>query len=544
MNLQSPNLGDCNKFYYICKCLLREKRTDPVQQVSSLLKRRKKKYKLIKTIGASKDSKEIDALVIKGELYIKEHLSTVKPEFDFEGEEAKQKQQKLQEVKAFVSDIDKVLLNGHQQILNRVFDSIGFQQIEDPIFRNLVLARLSYPSSKRATVEYLKSYFDEDIHLHKIYRYLDKLNDIKQSEIQKISVSHTLNIHNGTLGVLFYDVTTLYFETDTSDDLRQTGFSKDGKHSNPQIVLGLLVSKEGCPLAYSIHKGNQYEGHTLLPTIKDFITKYQLSDFIIVADSGMLNKNNIEELEKNEYQYIIGAKIKNEKKKMTQWILSLDKQSNILYEKELNKRKNKRLIISYSAERAGKDAYNREKGIKRLEKQFATGTITKDKISKRGYNKFLSIAHDKIAVSIDYQKIAEDQQWDGLKGYITNSNIANEEVLTAYHQLYNVEQSFRIAKSTLEIRPMFHFNENRIKAHISICFVALKVYKELDRILKTNKIGLSVDKVLDIAKTIVTIKVKLNSDNEIYTQTLFLTSRQKSIRPLFEDDFWGTAKLY
>lgn len=541
--MQSPIWGTASVYFVFLRMFIKKKKNRSGSTSVVVVEKKNQKIKLIKSIGTGKTDIEISSLIAQGEQFIKDQQLTIKPELDFNGEQNIAKQKKLNDVKSFVSDIANVLINGHQQILNRVFDLVGFQEIKDPIFRNLVLARLSYPSSKKATVEYLKSYFNEDVNLHKIYRYLDKLNELQQSDIQRISVNHTLNIHGGTLGVLFYDVTTLYFETDHPDELRKTGYSKDGKHANPQIVLGLLVSKDGCPLAYSINQGNQYEGHTLLPVIQNFIKQYQLSDFIVVADSGMLNEANVQELERNHYPYIIGARIKNEKKDISQWILSLKKDANILYERELGYRKGERLIVGYSEERAKKDAYNREKGIKRLEKQYATGTITKDKISKRGYNKFLSLSGNNIGVSIDYQKIEDDRQWDGLKGYITNCNLTNIDVVTAYHQLYNVEQSFRITKSKLEIRPMFHFNANRIRAHISICFVALKIYKELDRILKINNIGISVDKVLDIAKTIVTIKIKLNNENEFYTETLFLTPRQKSIEQLFDEKFWGTAKL-
>ena len=131
----------------------------------------------------------------------------------------------------------------------------------------LVKARLAYPTSKAATVEYLKNHFDEDVDLSKIYRYLDKLSDHQHDIVQDISVRHTAKLFGGNIGVLFYDVTTLYFEADYEDDLRKTGFSKEGRHSNPQIILGLLVSLGGYPLAYCIHEGNKYEGHTMLPTI-------------------------------------------------------------------------------------------------------------------------------------------------------------------------------------------------------------------------------------------------------------------------------------
>ncbi len=158
-------------------------------------------------------------------------------------------------------------------ILDRVFDSIGYNKIEDDIFRKLVKVRLSYPASKAATVEYLKNHFDEDMDLSKIYRYLDKLADNQQDIVQDISVKHTLELLGGNMGILFYDVTTLYFETDHEDDLRKKGCSKEGKHCNPQTLLGLLVSLDGYPLAYCIHEGNKYEGHTMLPMIESFIKK-------------------------------------------------------------------------------------------------------------------------------------------------------------------------------------------------------------------------------------------------------------------------------
>ena len=131
---------------------------------------------------------------------------------------------------------------------------MGFNRIEDTVFRQVVKARLSYPASKAATVEYLKNHFDEDVSLSKIYRYLDKLSSNQHEIVQDISVLHTRRILGGHIGILFYDVTTLYFEADYEDELRKTGFSKEGRHKNPQIILGLLVSQEGYPQAYCIHE--------------------------------------------------------------------------------------------------------------------------------------------------------------------------------------------------------------------------------------------------------------------------------------------------
>jgi transposase len=299
--------------------------------------------------------------------------------------------------------------------------------------------------------------------------------------------------------------------------------------------LGLLVSEGGYPLSYSIHEGSKYEGHTMLPVVEDFVRKFNLKDFIIVADSALMNNENITHLEEKNYQYIIGARIKNEGKPVTNWILSQDKIDGVFY--EYQKSEKCRLIVGYSGKRAKKDGYNREKGIWRLEKDYKNGSITKGKINKRGYNKFLEMSSD-VKVKINYEKIKQDEQWDGLKGYITNTNLAANLICEHYSGLWQIERAFRISKGTLELRPMFHFTKKRIEAHVCLCFVAYKVYKEFERILKTNNISLSVDSVLNIAKTITTMKIKLPVSGEIMTKTMLLTQRHKSIAVLFDNTFW------
>ena len=416
----------------------------------------------------------------------------------------------------------------------------GLRWIRDQSGLSDMFEQYSQEKFERETVNYLKSHFDEDVQLYQLYEYLDKLNDTQKDIIQKISVEHTCKLLGGKIGLVFYDVTTLYFETDFGDDLRKTGFSKDGKHAQPQIVLGLLVSEGGYPLAYSIHEGNKYEGHTMLPVIEDFVKKFGLSDFVVVADSGLMNADNIALLEKNNYQYILGARIKNESKSITQWILSQEKQDGVFY--EYPKTENGRLIVGYSERRAKKDAHNRERGIKRLENEFNSGSITKDKINKRGYNKFLEVS-DNVKVKINYDKIKEDEKWDGWKGYITNTTLSAQMVYSQYSGLWQVERTFRITKGTLELRPMFHFTPKRIKAHVCICFVAYKVYKELERILKVSNVNLSVDKVLDIAKTITTIRLRLPETGKVIERTMLLTNRHKLIDCLFEENFWNDNRM-
>ena len=420
--------------------------------------------------------------------------------------------------------MDSVLINGTQLLLNQVYDSIGFDRIPDEILRHLVIARVSQPRSKLATVDYLKSYYDEDIDLNRIYRYMDKLYNTQMELAQQISVEHTRKIFGDKIGLMFYDVTTLYFETSQTDALREPGFSKDGKTAESQVVLGLLVSEGGYPLSYSLFNGSQYEGFTMIPMIDDFKQRFTLgADFVVVADSGLMNKNNVALLQEAGYKYILGARIKNEGASVKQWILSLEKKDKTSYE---HKRQNgERLIVSYSEKRAKKEAYNRNRGIARLRKAYKSGHITKQQFNKQEYNKLLEISEEKIA---------EDCKWDGLKGYITNTDLDAERVIAQYHGLWVVERAFRISKGTLEMRPIFHFTERRIEAHICICFIAYKVYKELERLIGINKIDMGVDHVLGAAKTITTIRIKMPENGTYFTKTLFLTEKHLAIKSLFD----------
>ena len=395
----------------------------------------------------------------------------------------------------------------------------------------MVIARVSQPMSKLATVEYLKSYYDEDVDLNHIYRYMDRLYKTQQEMVQDISVEHTSKILGGRIGLMFYDVSTLYFETARTDTLREPGFSKDGKMSESQVVLGLLVSEGGYPLSYSLFNGSQYEGYTMIPMIDDFKQRFSLGDdFVVVADSGLMNEDNVKLLRSAGYKYIIGARIKSEKKAVKDWILGHEKKDGCYFERKRNNEE--RLIVGYSETRAKKDAYNRNRGVARLRKAYSSGRLTKSQVNRRGYNKFLEISKD-VEVSISEDKIAEDEKWDGLKGYITNTDLKADKVVAQYHGLWVVERAFRISKGTLEMRPMFHFTERRIEAHVCICFVAYKVYKELERIIKTAGINMSVGDVIKAAKTITTIRVRMPENNDILTKTLFLTEKHKAIEPLF-----------
>lgn len=484
-----------------------------------VIEKSRHKYRVKKSFGSAINETELNLLISKAHSWIKDYRGV--QEFDFDNEKAL--------FQTLLSSITSHKLVGIDLVLGQIFDEIGFSRIEDELFRDLVLYRLVYPKSKLKTTEYLyrfaqKSYSEDDV-----YRYMDKFYNTQKELIQQISYEHTLMILPHGISVVFYDVTTIYFETDYEDDLRKTGFSKEGKHQNPQIVLGLLVSEGGYPLAYDIFEGKQYEGRTMLPIINGFKKKYKIDNLIVVADSGLLSKDNIEELAANNYEFILGARIKNEKQDIKDKILALNLKNG---ESKIIKKGYLKLIVAYSDLRAKKDKYNREKGIKRLEKNLKTGRLTKSSINNRGYNKFLEMNGD-IQVKINQEKIQADEKWDGLKGYLTNSKLNKNKILNNYKQLWLIEKAFRIAKTDLKIRPVFHYKQRRIEAHICLNFVAYKIYKELERQLKEHKSDLSPEKVIEIIQSIYEIEVTTPKMKDKITKTLIITEEHRRISEIF-----------
>ena len=357
--------------------------------------------------------------------------------------EAERHKQKRSDVERFFDSISDIRQDGARLILEPIYNGIGFDKLGDDTLKLLAISRVCRPKSKVATVEYLKRHFDEDISLNRIYRYMDTLYNTQREQIQEISVEHTRKVLGGQIGIVFYDVTTLHFESAREDVLRCPGFSKDGKTSESQIVLGLLVSRDGYPLSYNVFNGSQYEGRTMIPIIDDFVKRFSLTDFIVVADAGLLSRKNINLLKKAGYKFILGGRIKKETKAIQDWVLSLPKQEGKLNEKIING--DERVVISYSESRAAKDRHNRDKGIQRLRKAYSSGKISKKNVNQRGYNKFLIIEND-VLVSINEEKIADDAKWDGLKSYVTNTELPPAEVIshlsiTAYGSLNEHSES-------------------------------------------------------------------------------------------------------
>jgi len=448
-------------------------------------------YKVVKTVGCAKNAETLQRLESKANHIIRTCDGKQPEFFSF-------KSPKEIEIENFLKDLSNKQIHtiGPELIFGTLFNRIGFNIVEEDLFRHIVIARLAYPTSKLKTVDYLYRYRGITIKPNTVYRFLDDLRDIHKEAVEQCAFEYTKRTLKN-ITVVFYDMTSLYFEAEDEDDLRKIGFSKDGKFQKPQIMLGLLVGEHGYPIGYDIFEGNVFEGHTLMPVLHRIRDKYKFNNPIVIADAGLLSKRNMENLAEKNYSFIIGARIKNENENTKQEILQKsegirDGQSFII-----KKTNGTRLIITCSDKRRKKDFYNRERGLRKLRKRIKTGRLTKESINNRGYNKFLQLK-GRIEVEIDEEKIKQDIVWDGLKGYITNTKLPAKNIVANYRHLWQIEKAFRISKTDLKIRPIHHYRRKRIEAHICIAFAAYTIYKELERLLYKHEVGFSVKRAIEL----------------------------------------------
>lgn len=477
------------------------------------------KFRVVKTVGVSSDDSEIAFLYKKAHHLLPALMG--QGSFDFMPETDRAIIHTLSSDRS-----TKVQLIGAEKILGEIFNRVGFNSINDELFRHLVLSRLVCPVSKLATTDYLHRYAGISVDISKVYRFMDKLKRDYKEKAERLAYQYTRKILKNKIGIVFYDMTTLYFEVEYEDHFRKQGFSKDGRPQNPQILLGLLVSQNGYPIGYEIFEGNKFEGDTLIPVLEKFQKKFHLSKPIIIADSGLLSKENINHLAEKGYEYILGARIKNESEPVKKQILELHLSDGKL--KQIQKQNNVRLIVGYADKRARKDAFNRGRGLERLEKKLKSGKLTKTHINNKGYNKYLKLSGE-INLTIDYDKFRADAKWDGLKGYLTNGKLSSKKVVENYNQLWQIEKAFRISKHNLKVRPVFHRLQRRIESHICIAFCAYTVFKELERILHINKSSFSPNRAIELTQTMYALTITLPQSQQPYTVELPMDGEQQQL---------------
>ena len=390
---------------------------------------------------------------------------------------------------------------GIHDVYGKVFDELKFNTIlgtpvrkkhAHHVLKQLVLARIANPSSKRDAVIRLEEDFGISLNLDNVYDTMDQLDDKAIQKLQEHTLNVTKTLCQGKIDVVFYDCTTLYFESFEEDDLRKNGYSKDLKFNQPQVVPALMVTKDGLPIGYDVFPGNTYEGHTLVPALNQLKEKFNLDKVVFVADSGLLNAENLTFLKEQKFHYIVGARIKNVKKEVQEMILdastyTVDAEDGTLRYGTFEWSDQDQLIVQHSDKRAFKDREDRLKAIEKMRKKLQKNKKDpKEFLSNHGYKKYLTI-EGTTKIALNEERIAEDAKWDGLHGVITNIDwLTPAEIKAQYTGLWQVEESFRINKHDLKVRPIFHWKEKRVKAHLALCYMAFSCVRYLEYRVKTQ----------------------------------------------------------
>jgi transposase len=401
----------------------------------------------------------------------------------------------------FTDDCQKPLLHAEHLSLRLVTHEFALKFLKkcshacglkflDSLYQDLALMRIIEPASKLRTLELLETYFGLTYARRTLCRLFPKLIDHK-NQIEEAAYLTASKHLDQSFAFVLYDVTTLYFEShEPDDDLRARGFSKDDKSKQPQVVVGLLVTLQGFPIKHEVYKGNTFEGHTMLEVVKQFQATHKNVKPIIVADAAMLSQENMALLEKDGYQYIVGARLANAPSTFIDALTSelSCKDGSSIRLPYPNRPYN--VIVSYSEKRAKKDRRELDKQLLRAEEFIARKELGKRaKFVKKSDNH-----QDAVELNKDLKEKAEKLL--GVKGYVTNippEALSNAQIISYYQELWHVEQAFRMSKTDLKSRPIFHYTHDAIKAHVLLCFMALMVGKFLE--IKT---GLSLRKIRDI----------------------------------------------
>jgi transposase len=396
---------------------------------------------------------------------------------------------------------EKRVIEGFHEVAGHAYNLMGYDTLlkrkkDNELLKDVVLMRLAEPSSKLRAKQLLDDRFSKKHDLDSIYRVMDKLYP-KIDDLKKKTFQQTQKLMPETIDIIFFDCTTLYFESVETDEMRQFGYSKDHRFNTTQVVLALATNSDGLPVGYELFEGNKAEVKTLLACLDSWKKLFNIKSVCFVADRAMMSDDNLKTLEQENHHYVIAAKLRMLPTKLIADIMSEENYQAQVINNEFGwigefDYKKRRLIVSYKTGRASRDAYQRNQIIQKLEKRIGSSGDTKKLITNQGIKKYTRSENSKTI--IDQDKIEQDSAWDGLHGVITN--ILQEKaavILARYTRLWKIEESFRINKHTLSMRPIYHFKPERIKAHIALCFMAFSVLRHMEYHIKlTQKISLEV----------------------------------------------------
>lgn len=528
-----------------------------VQVVHNVRDGDKVRQKIVRHFGTAETAEELLTLRQLAELYIERERERKEPTILPPEQRLTDVQQARERALPPGDDVrlnrlrgETVTTIGFHDVYGQLYDELGFdrvlpvrQRVSARHLKHVVLARIAQPQSKLATAQTLQERFGVDIPLASIYAMMDRLTPFRINAIKRLATAAATTLLPDPVDVLFFDCTTLYFESFEADALRQHGFSKDAKFKETQVVLALVVSTDGLPLTYELVPGATYEGTTLMPTLKRLQQRFTVRQATVVADRGMLSKDNLDALQQAGFHYVVGARLKQLSKADQQTLKAWRPEQAAVREFAFDDR---RLVVSYAPKRAAHDAQQRMKMVAKLRKRFEkqatkrqaqdpskAGVKAKDLvIGNRGYQRFLNIDGD-YQITLDDDKLREAEAWDGLHGVYTSLPLNEASAATAlalYRGLWQVEAAFRVTKHDLQVRPIFHWKPERIEAHIAIAFMCLTLVRCLSyRVKVQQRTAMSEERIRTALRKTEVAMIRANPSNARYAIPMPLTADAKKL---------------
>ncbi len=449
-------------------------------------------------------------------------------------------------------------------ILDKLVEDKNIKYDFKSVIFSMVIDRLLKPKSKLALFNNKGDYFNinDELQLNHIYRSLDILAENKIA-IEEALFSQNKSLFNVSTDIVFYDVTTFYYESKNENDLKKFGYSKDGKFGDVQVVMGLLIDKNGLPIGYELFSGNTFDSKTMVKVLDNLKSKFNLDKVVIVADRGLNSKINLKYIKDAGYDYLMAVSIKSLNKKMKDAILDKESYTNILtkadseeglyayktleydnvvkYEEEsidpqtqevlITKKEitlKEKFVCTYSEKRAKKDRRDRYRALDKAN-NIILNNQKSSLTSTRSFKKFIKKEDNcnEFTMGMDWMKIKEQQRYDGFYA-ITTSNLDLDpiEVIQNYRNLYKIEDSFRVLKSTFDTRPIYHYKEHRIEAHFIVCFITFMLERDLEIRLKNSKsfqkYTITPDRIKEALNALEVSKIKVDN------KTLFMKSNHSN----------------
>lgn len=461
---------------------------------------------IVKVVGHSSDESELTAWVFQANEWISKH-----------GAQWRQKTFQMHKLATMTRRVSLLNLKEHarinigvEDIFGRLYNEFGFQHLlssssHQETLRKVLFARILEPGSKRRLSEIVEKRLDDALPVDRIYRMMDAL--MKQSDLVQQAVFKAAHIAlNGKISLVLFDVTTLSFESIVEDDLRAFGFSKDFKFNTTQVTLALATTQEGLPIGYRLFPGNTAESKTLIESINAWRKHIPIENVTVVGDRAMMSDANLMQLESAGFEYVVAFPLRKLSKAYQALVLDKSSYQENIGDDEISQYRiieleGRQLCISYSAKRATKDQKDRERLVNKLKKKLASCKNIKRLVNNKGYLKYTEIKGQAIA-AINDEKIIEDAKWDGLHAVISNKNLRGIEAYANYRRLWVIEESFRINKHNLKMRPIYHFTPKRIQAHILLCYMVFALIRHLQFRLQRVNQSMSVNRIIDAVRDV------------------------------------------